>query len=65
MKAPNHGCRVRVTCTDEGDELEFEGRLALDPHRAWHVPEETGLLLVMRGGDLLPVYRSDRIEIIP
>lgn len=64
MKPANHGCDIRVTATDEGDVAEFEGRLALDPRRAPHVREETGLVLVMDGGDLLPVYKADRIEVI-
>ncbi len=65
MKPPNHGRLVRVTCIDEGEVLEFEGWLALDPRPARHVPDETGLVLLMAGGYLLPVYTTDRIEMLP
>jgi hypothetical protein len=65
MKPPNHGCRVRVTCLDEGDDCaEMEGFLALDPRRARHVPEETGLVLVMGPGWPLVIYTTDRIELL-
>lgn len=64
MKPPNHGYRARVTAIDEGDELEFKGWLALDPRPRYR--GGTGLVLVMGIGaaNVLPVYTSDRIEIL-
>lgn len=66
MKPPNHGRLARVTTIDEGYEAKFEGYLALDPNPARHVREETGLVLVMGANpyNVLPVYTSDRIEVV-
>lgn len=65
MKAPNHGCLVRLTTIGDEPVVEFEGRLALDPCRLKHVPQESGLVLLTSDGDLLIVYRTDRIELVP
>lgn len=64
MKPPNHGKRVLLTCTDEGDDLEFTGYLALDPRPARRpdIPE-IGLVLVMDDLSIMPIYASDRIEL--
>lgn len=65
MKAPNHGKRVLLSCNDEGVQVEFEGFLALDPRPARRpsIPE-IGLLLVMDDLSVMPIYTTDRIEVV-